>query len=110
MNSGSAYAAYDLLVSAVDLTRACCANDNYLAWLALHSDALHGSAGIANYFASAALAFEEQAHPKLSTHFDAFYARDNIADNLMTSEPLSSDQLRAAVTNAISEEIGIAHD
>jgi hypothetical protein len=103
MNSGPAHAAYDLLLSAVDLTRACCANDNYLTWLALHSDALHGSAGIANYLASAALAFEEQAHPLLPAHFDAFDARDNLADILMSSKPLSCGELRTAVTTAIRE-------
>jgi hypothetical protein len=103
MNSGPAYAAYDLLLSAVDLTRACCANDNYLGWLELHSDALHGPAGIANYLASAALAFEEQAHPLLPAHFDAFDARDNLADILMASPPLSCDELRGAVHTAIRE-------
>jgi hypothetical protein len=103
MNSGPVHTAYDLLLSAVDLTRACCANDNYLAWLALHSDTLHGSGGIANNLASAALAFEEQAHPLLRAHFDAFDARDNLADTLMSSAPLSSDELRAAVRSAIRE-------
>jgi hypothetical protein len=90
-------------VSAADLTRACCANDHYLGWLALHSDALHGSAGIVNYLASATLAFEEQAHPLLPAHFDAFGARDNLAGILMASKPLSCDELRAAVSTAIRE-------
>jgi hypothetical protein len=103
MNSGPAYAAHDLLVSAVDLTRACCANHHYLAWLTLHAEVLDGSAGIANYLASAALAFEEQAHPLLPAHFDAFEARDHLADILMSSAPLSCDELRTAVTTAIRE-------
>jgi hypothetical protein len=97
MNSGPVHTAYELLMSAVDLARACCANENYVAWLALHSDSLHGSAGIANYLASAALAFEEHAHPLLRTHFDAFDARDNLSDTFMASAPLSSDELRGAV-------------
>jgi len=103
MNSGPVNAAYDLLLTAFDLTRAACANDNYLAWLSRYSDALSGSAGIANYFANAALAFEEQAHPQICTDFDAFDARDNLADILMASAPLSSDELRGAVTAAIHE-------
>jgi hypothetical protein len=103
MNPGPAYAAHDLLVSAADLTRACCANDHYLGWLALYSDALHGPAGIANYLVSAALAFEEQAHPLLPAHFDAFDARDHLADTLMSSALLSCDELRTAVTTAIRE-------
>jgi hypothetical protein len=103
MNSGSVNAPYDLLLTAIDLTRACCANDHYLLWLSHHSDALHGSAGIANYLANAALAFEEQAHPQVCPGFDAFDARDNLADILMASAPLSCDELRAAVTAAIRE-------
>jgi len=103
MNSGPVNAAYDLLLTAIDLTRASCANDNYLTWLSCYSDALAGSAGIANYFANAALAFEEQAHPQICTDFDAFDARDNLADILMASAPLSSDELRGAVTTAIRE-------
>jgi hypothetical protein len=35
--------------------------------------------------------------------FDEFDARDNLADILMASAPLSSDELRAAVTAAIRE-------
>ena len=103
MNSGSVNATHDLLLTAIDLTRACCANDNYLRWLSHHSDALRGSAGIANYLANAALSFEEQAHPHLRPDFGAFDARDNLADILMASAPLSSDELRTAVTTAIRE-------
>ena len=103
MNSGPVNATYDLLLTAIDLTRACCANDNYLLWLSHHSDALHGSAGIANYLANAAAAFEEQAHPQIGADFDAFDARDNLADILMASAPLSADELRVAVAKAIYE-------
>jgi hypothetical protein len=103
MNSGPVNATSDLLLTAIDLTRACCANDNYLLWLSHHSDGLHGSAGIANYLANAAVAFEEQAHPQIGADFDAFDARDNLADILMASAPLSADELRAAITNAICE-------
>ena len=82
---------------------ACCASDRYLIWLSHYSDAFHGSTGIANYFANAALAFEEQAHPKVGFEFDVFDARDNLADILMASAPLSSNELRAAATPAIRE-------
>jgi hypothetical protein len=103
MNSGPVNATSDLLLTAIDLTRACCANDNHLLWLSHYSDALHGSAGIANYLANAAVAFEEQAHPQIGADFDAFDARDNLADILMASAPLSADEFRVAVTNAICE-------
>ena len=103
MNSGPVNTPHDLLLTAIDLTRACCANDQYLFWLSHHSDALHGSAGIANYFANAAAAFEEQAHPQSCPDFDVFNARDDLADILMASAPLSCDELRAAVTAAIGE-------
>jgi hypothetical protein len=103
MNSGPVNAACDLLLTAIDLTRACCANDIYLAWFSRYSDALSGSAGIANHFANAALAFEEQAHPQICTDFDGFDARDDLADILMASAPLLPDDLRGAVTTAIHE-------
>ncbi len=103
MNFGPVNATCDLLLTAIDLTRACCAHDHYLFWLSHYSDALHGSAGIANYFANAALAFEEQAHPQIYSGFDVFDARDNMADILMATAPLSSDELRAVVTAAIRE-------
>lgn len=38
----------DLLITAIDLTRACCAHENYLTWLSIHRGALAGSAEIAN--------------------------------------------------------------
>jgi hypothetical protein len=52
---------HDLLITTIDLTRACCANGNYLPWLSRHGKALNGSAGIANYLANAALAFDGEA-------------------------------------------------
>jgi hypothetical protein len=61
MTSGSVTATYDLLLTAIDLTRACCANDDYLPWLSHYSDAFHGSAGIANYVANAAALREAKA-------------------------------------------------
>ena len=65
--------------------------------------AVHGSAGIANYLANAALAFEEQAHPQFSALFDAFVARENLSDLLMASAPSSCEELQAAVGAAIRE-------
>lgn len=93
----------DLLITAIDLTRACCSNENDLTWLSMHRDTLAGSAEIANYFASAAIAFEEQAHPTVFADFEAFDARDNLADILMVSMPMYSDELRVAVAHAIRE-------
>ena len=95
--------AHDLIVSAIDLTRACTEQELYTQWLALHSDALHGSAGIANYLASAALAFEEQAHPQYFAPFDVFVARENLSDLLMASAPFSCEELRVGVGAAIRE-------
>jgi hypothetical protein len=92
-----------LLITMIDLTRACCANGNYLAWLSRHGKALNGSAGIANYLANGALAFEEQAHPQLPANFEAFDAPDNLADILMASVPLTCEELRAAVAAAIRD-------
>ncbi len=48
----------NLLLTAVDLTRACSAHEQYLEWLALYEPVLHGSLGIANYFGVAAEAYE----------------------------------------------------
>ena len=93
----------DLVITAIDLTRAYCAHENYFTWLSMQRGTLSGSAEIANYFASAAIAFEEQAHPTVFADFEAFDARDNLADILMTSAPLTSDELRTVVTHAIRE-------
>src|SRR5689334_3076618 len=102
MNAGM-NTARDLLVVAIDLTCACCAHENYLTWLSIHRGTLAGSVDIANYFANAAIAFGEQAHPTVFADFEAFDARDNLADILMASAPLIGDELRAAVADAIRE-------
>jgi hypothetical protein len=103
MGAGILNTTRDLLITAIDLTRACCAHENYLAWLSIHRCFLPGSADIVNYFANAAIAFEEQAHPTLFADFEAFDARDNLADILMASAPLTSEELRTAVSHAIHE-------
>jgi len=92
-----------LLVTAIDLTRACAAHELYLTWLSHYADALHGSAGIANYLVTAAIAFEEQAHPQLPISFDPFIARENLSDLLMGSAPLSREELRDTITTAIHD-------
>jgi hypothetical protein len=96
---------HDLAVAAIDLTRACAAHELYSVWLELHSLQLGGSAGIANYLCLAAVAFEEQAHPQISTGFDPFVAREILADILIASAPLSCDELQSAVAIAISEAV-----
>lgn len=103
MNGGIVNTTRDLLITAIHLTRACCAHENYMTWLSINRGLLLGSADIANYFASAAIAFEEQAYPTLFADFEAFDARDNLADILMASSSLSGDELRTAVTDAIWE-------
>ena len=55
-----AYAAYDLLITAIDLTRACCAHELYDLWIGLYASALNGSRGIADYLFLAAVAEPEQ--------------------------------------------------
>ena len=92
-----------LLLSAIDLTRACCASDDYLSWLAQYEPVLHGSAGIANYLASAAIAFEEQAHSDVASNVDVFDARDELACLLMSSAPLDANELRQAAALAMAE-------
>lgn len=94
---------YHLLLSAIDLTRACCASDDYLSWLAQYEPVLHGSAGIANYLASAALAFEEQARSDAACNVDFFDARDELACMLMSSVPLDANGLRQITALAMEE-------
>jgi hypothetical protein len=100
-----ATSACNYLLAAVDLTRASCASHNYLSWLALHEAPLGGSAGITQYITRAAIAYEEQARQYQRKPFSvaAFDARDNLADILMASAPLTEDELQAAVTMAIHE-------
>jgi hypothetical protein len=103
MNGGIISTTHDLLITAIDLTRSCCAHENYLVWLSANRGTLAASAEIANYLATAAIAFEEQAHPTIFADFEAFDARDNLADILMASTPLTADELRTAVANAMHE-------
>jgi len=99
-----AQVARDLAITAIDLTRACAHHELYTDWLSLNLAALNGSAGVANYFFLAALAFEDQAHPQLpAPYFDPFVVREDLADILMASAPLSCEELRAAVTTAINQ-------
>jgi hypothetical protein len=98
-----AQVARDLTITAIDLTRACSEHELYVIWLRNWTPALNGSAGIANYLFLAAMAFEEQAHPQLPTAADVFEAREILADILMASAPLSSDELRQAVKLSMDE-------
>lgn len=97
-----AQVAHELALTASDLTRACAAHELYFHWLCEHGIAL-GSAGIANYLLNAAFAFEEQAHALLAPTFDPFVAREDLSDILMACGPLTCEDLRSAVTAAISE-------
>lgn len=99
----------DLLITAVDLTRACAASELYVTWLNLYADALHGSAGITNYLVNATIAFEEQAKQQLPDSLDPYIARENLSDILMASAPFSCAELQAAVTTAIHEADEEAH-
>ena len=103
MNGGIVNTTRHLLITAIDLTRSCCAHESYPGWLSANRGTLAAPAEIANYLATAAIAFEEQAHPTIFADFEAFDARDNLADILMASTPLTADELRTAVANAIRE-------
>ena len=94
------FASYTILVSAIDLTRACCANDRYLKWLEKYEPKLSGSLGIARYLAAAAVALEEEAEVD---RCDAFDARDTLADLLMSSPPFPEEHLPLLVRRAIEE-------
>lgn len=79
-----------LLLSAIDLTRACAAQEHYFDWLASHSNALGGSAGVAYYLASAALALTEAStFPSVAASPAALAVHESLSDILMTSPPLS---------------------
>jgi hypothetical protein len=100
------YAAYSLLISGVDLTRACCASENYDAWIAVHGQAM-GSPGIAHYFVLAAKTFAE--HPMVrKPDFNAFAARETLADILMASAPLDQEQLREASSLSVLDAVEVA--
>jgi hypothetical protein len=92
------------LLSIVDLTRCCCSQENYDAWIALHGFPL-GSAGIAAYLARAAqvLKAESEAASFRQEPFDEWSARERFADILMSSGPLSPKELQAAARTSLSE-------
>jgi hypothetical protein len=91
-----------LVISVADLTRSCCANENYFRWLSLHADRLKDSTEIANYLGIAAEVFEHQARAQRK-HVDELAARDQLAGILMSSAPLSVEELQAAVTQCVRE-------
>lgn len=97
-------AAPSLLFSTVDLTRCCCSQENYDAWIALHGLPM-GSAGVAHYLARAAQVLEEQSYAALfrQESFDEWAAREHLADILMASAPLSRDELQAAALTSLRE-------
>ncbi len=71
-------------ITVADLTRSCCANENYFAWLSNQADELRNSVEIAQYLGQAAEVFEQQAHSRRE-EFDELAARDKLADILMAS-------------------------
>ncbi len=91
-----------LLITLADLTRSCCANENYFAWLSNSDDQLKDSIEIANYLGLAAEVFETQAAAQRG-QFDELAARDQFADILMASAPLSVEGLQSAVFVAIRD-------
>lgn len=95
--------AQDLVVSAIDLTRACAENELYLAWLVAHSK---GSQFVADYLCRATLAFHMQSRAE-SLPFDAFVARETYADLLIASAPLSNQELARAAGTAIREVLAL---
>ena len=95
--------AQDLVVSAIDLTRACTENEHYLAWLTAYSK---GSPFVADYLCRATLAFHMQSTAE-TLPFDAFVARETFADLLMMSAPLSSSELARAADKAIREVLAL---
>jgi hypothetical protein len=95
--------AQDLVVSAIDLTRACTENELYLAWLTTYSK---GSQFVADYLCRATLAFHMQSAAE-TLPFDAFVARENFADLLIASAPLSNNELARAAETAIREVLAL---
>ena len=91
-----------IVVSAIDLTRACCANEHYLHWLEKYEPQLNGSLGIARYFAAAAGGLDE-ARRAFCDRFDDFDARDTLADLLMSSPPFAEEHLTNVAGRAIQE-------
>jgi len=95
--------AQDLVVSAIDLTRACTENELYLAWLTTYSK---GSQFVADYLCRATLAFQMQSAAE-TLPFDAFVARETFADLLMLSAPLSNSELARTAEKAIREVLAL---
>ena len=98
-----------IVVSAIDLTRACCANEHYLHWLEKYEPQLNGSLGIARYFAAAAGGLDE-ARRAFCDRFDDFGARDTLADLLMSSPPFGEEHLTNVAGRAIQECIDFVGD
>jgi hypothetical protein len=88
--------AQDLVVSSIDLTRACTENELYLAWLTTYSK---GSQFVADYLCRATLAFQMQSAAE-TLPFDAYVARETFADLLMVSAPLSNSELARTAEKA----------
>ncbi len=95
--------AQNLVVSAIDLTRACTENQLYLAWLTTYSK---GSHFVADYLCRATLAFQMQSAAE-TLPFDAFVARETFADLLMMSAPLSNSELARTAEKAIREVLAL---
>src|SRR4051812_31729719 len=72
-----------LLLGTVDLTRCCCTQENYDAWITLHGLPI-GSAGIASYLARAAQVLEAESDAALFRQepLDEWSAREHLADIL----------------------------
>ena len=68
-----------------------------------YSNALGGSAGVAHYLASAALALAEASHFPSVAASAAFAAHETLSDILMTSPPLSAAELQEAVRTALRD-------
>ena len=91
-----------LVITVADLTRSCCANENYFAWLSNQSEELRDSVEIAHYLGQAAEVFERQAQSRRA-EFDELAARDQLADILMISGRLTISVLQVAVTHCIRD-------
>jgi hypothetical protein len=107
MASQLVYAAYSLLLTAVDLTRVCSNHKNYTAWMNKHGHALE-SRGIADYFVNAVMALDEQVNANPTGGFDAFVATETLSDILMASALLSAEELQSAAKIAALDAVSAA--
>lgn len=105
-HSSFAHFAYNLFVTAIDLTRACCAHELYDTWIGLHSRDLNGSRGIADDLFLAAVACDLKLPAGVADGADPFVVHENLADILMESKPLSREELQQAVLTAMDEAQG----